>query len=770
MSAPATPERGTLAAELLATTVTLAALAGGVRLFDGHSFLAPVLGTALLTHLLVALVRRAGRGVALGALVSALGAAGLQLWVHYPHTTAYGLPRRATAEALASDLGGIGGLLATSAVPLREDTGLLVAAAAVAWLLSLLSDWGAFRVGARSEALAPAAILVGSVAAFGTHRGAISYPTAVAACTVAFALAHAAARSAAAPAVHTAGQRRGFLPRGLAAGATAVAAGALITTALLPTISDGPLRALLDPSASPTDSGRKVVLSPLVAVPGRLLQNPDLELFTVRSTGRAYWRLTALGDFNGVVWSLDESTAGAGKSLPAAAATTGPVSRTAQSYQIGALAAVWLPAAYQPVAFEPLGSPFEAGFEPNSSTLLVGSGHSDSDGLAYTVQSDVPRFDRTFLAALRNDPAAVPPGSVDLPADLSPSLATAAAAVTAESDGPYEQALALQSWLRDSFEYDLEAAPGHSVARLESFLFEERRGYCEQFAAAFATLARTLGLPARVAVGFTPGVALETDAAGRTLYSVRGQHAHAWPEVYMSGAGWVAFEPTPGRGAPGAELYTFLAEQQDSPLASQAPTVPEPPAGPGPSIEGPPPAAPPVPTAGEAPADNGGINAARAGRLAGLALAAAAAAAAAAALYAVATAALGALQRRRRRRWAAGDAGRGAVVAWEEAIELLRPRRIRPQRSETPLEVAARAARLLGSAPEPWQRLAFCVSAAAFAGGPMPAELRQQAAAAANEIAADLQESRTTADRLRGAVDPRPWRLLLRSLRRQSLR
>ncbi|MCE2531436.1 MAG: transglutaminase domain-containing protein [Acidimicrobiia bacterium] len=756
------PATRTPAGELLATAVTLATLAGGVRLFDGTSFLAPVLGAALLAHLVVALMRRAGRGVALSALVSLVGVAGLQVWVHYPQTTTYGLPRRATFEAIGADLGGISQLLRSSQVPLSEDTGLLVAAAAVAWLLAMLSDWAAFRVGARGEALAPAVILLALVATFGTSDGTILYPTISVACAVAFALAHATARSAARPVVGAVRKRRVRLPRGLVTGALAVGAGALVTTALLPSLNDGPLRTLLDPSTPAPESGRKVVLSPLVAVPGQLLQNPDLELFVVRSSGRSYWRLTALGDFDGAVWSLDETTGAASESLPTLAATSGPVSEFTQSYRISALAAVWLPAAYQPVAFESLGVSFEASFEPISSTLLVGSGRTDSDGLAYTVQSAVPRLEESFLRSLRNDPADVPAGFVDLPADLRPSLAEVALQVTAGRDGPYEQALALQDWLRDGFEYDLDVAPGHSGDRLEAFLFTERRGYCEQFAAAFATLARTLGLPTRVAVGFTPGVALETDASGRTLYSVRGQHAHAWPEVYISGAGWVAFEPTPGRGAPGAESYTFVPEQQDSPLESPAPTVPDQPA-PAPSNERPEPAAPPG--GNESGEEGGGTSTARILALAGLALAAAVAAGG---LYAAATAGLRSLQRRRRRRWAGADAVRGAIVAWEEIIDLLRPRRIRPHLSETPLEMAQRTARLLDSAPEPWHRLAFCVSVAAFAGGPMPAELQRQVATASSSISEDLRESRTAAQRLRGVVDPRPWGLLMDAVRRRG--
>ena len=70
---------------------------------------------------------------------------------------------------------------------------------------------------------------------------------------------------------------------------------------------------------------------------------------------------------------------------------------------------------------------------------------------------------------------------------------------------------------------------------------------------------RTLGIPTRVAVGFTSGVPL-----GDGEYSVLGRNAHAWPEVWFDGIGWVAFEPTPGRGAPNAQSYTGLPPQQDT--------------------------------------------------------------------------------------------------------------------------------------------------------------------------------------------------------------
>ncbi len=760
MSSLRRPLAGSLGGELLAAAVTVAALASSVRLFEGASFLIPVIGSALLSHLLAAVTRRAGGSLALGVAFSLIATAALQLWLHYPHTTWYGIPQRATLTALGEDFRAAWDLLVGSSVPLPEQTGLIVAAAAVAWLLAVLGDWAAFRVGGRGEALAPAAILLVLVAMFGTGDGTILYPAITVGCAVAFALVHARARTAARlPTVESKQRHRWYLPGGLLAGAIAVGAGTLITAVLLPSLTSGPLRSLLDGEEPAAPPARQIVLSPLVALPGQLQQNPELELFTVWSTERSYWRLTALGDFNGLVWSLEETTGTVTGSLPTLEATSGPVSQTTQSYQIGALAAVWLPAAYQPMAFETSASSFTANFEPISSTLLVSSGRRNADGLRYTVQSAVPRFDPAFLGALRNDPAAQPPGFLELPENLDPSLRELATAVTAGRDGPYNQALALQNWFRQNFSYDLGVSPGHSSDRLETFLFNERRGYCEQFAGAFATLARTLGLPARVAVGFTPGIALETGTDDRVLYSVRGKHAHAWPEIFISGAGWVAFEPTPGRGAPGAETYTLVAEQQDSSTEDSVPDSTPPPVANADPSPGPPTSDPPIATPSDSDGSNSGAThlAIRIGQVAGLV---AAALALIGAVYVTTTAALRHYQQRRRRRWAGSDTRRNTLVAWEEILELLRSRQLRPRPSETPLELGLRAARLLGPAPDQWQHLAFCTSVAAFAGDPLPANWDQKARTAATAITTSLTDSLTPAMRLRRMLDPYPWKLL----------
>jgi hypothetical protein len=136
-------------------------------------------------------------------------------------------------------------------------------------------------------------------------------------------------------------------------------------------------------------------------------------------------------------------------------------------------------------------------------------------------------------------------------------VAETARQVTAGARSTYEAARLLQGWFQREFDYSLEIQSGHGTSAIESFL-RQRGGYCEQFAGTYAAMMRTLGIPARVAVGFTPGIELETG-----VFAVQGRHAHAWPEVWFDGVGWIGFEPTPGRGAPGAEDYTDLPAQQD---------------------------------------------------------------------------------------------------------------------------------------------------------------------------------------------------------------
>jgi transglutaminase-like putative cysteine protease len=145
-------------------------------------------------------------------------------------------------------------------------------------------------------------------------------------------------------------------------------------------------------------------------------------------------------------------------------------------------------------------------------------------------------------APVATDPPALVQGATALPA-LPPSIGDLARAITDGEQQPLAEAELLTNWFRSGqFHYTLHPpATPPGTDPLVDFLTQSRSGSCEQFAGAYVVLARTLGLPSRVVVGFTAG-----RYSGPGEVSVRGADAHAWPQVYLGpNAGWVSFEPTP---------------------------------------------------------------------------------------------------------------------------------------------------------------------------------------------------------------------------------
>src|SRR5215472_10589649 len=178
-------------------------------------------------------------------------------------------------------------------------------------------------------------------------------------------------------------------------------------------------------------------------------------------------------------------------------------------------------------------------------------------GLRYTVTS----LNQSPPAQVLNHAAPPPKDITDHYMDVPSSygqLASVARAVVAAAGAktPFEEAVALQSWLSSrDFMYTLNAPSVTDAAGLTNFLVNTKRGYCQQFSFAMAVLARLLGIPSRVAYGFTAG----TFSSGKWLVSTHD--AHAWPELYFQGYGWLRFEPTPqgaaGQGTATAPAYTL---------------------------------------------------------------------------------------------------------------------------------------------------------------------------------------------------------------------
>lgn len=138
--------------------------------------------------------------------------------------------------------------------------------------------------------------------------------------------------------------------------------------------------------------------------------------------------------------------------------------------------------------------------------------------------------------------------------------------VTAGANTPYEAAAALEAWFRGTrggFVYDEQPPPSGSTPPLASFL-ESRRGYCQHYAGAMALMLRYLGVPARVAAGFTSG----SYDAGEQRWTVTDHNAHTWVEVYFPRYGWIPFDPTPGRGELSAE-YSPISPAFDAAEAAR---------------------------------------------------------------------------------------------------------------------------------------------------------------------------------------------------------
>jgi transglutaminase-like putative cysteine protease len=203
----------------------------------------------------------------------------------------------------------------------------------------------------------------------------------------------------------------------------------------------------------------------------------------------------------------------------------------------------------------------------------------DGAQVALTEQEAAPRYrvlSRPQELALPPRFDAPPPdmsGYLVLPRGYSQRVIDLAQVVAGERQGAYERALGLEAYLRGlPYTYQVQPLPSNRDA-VEQFLFDMRQGYCTYYASAMAVMARTMGIPARIAIGYATG---EYDQASGA-YLIHQSDAHAWPELYINGR-WLPFEPTPIRALPAR------TEGQDLPAPQPAPAPAEQPLALGPLI------------------------------------------------------------------------------------------------------------------------------------------------------------------------------------------
>lgn len=743
-------------AEVALALVTLATVVSLRRVLAGGEWLAPLLLHAVIAHGTVTLLRRRQVGAPMAILAAAVAAFVVIAWLHAGQATSFGIPTPATLDLLLRSVSDAFGQFGDIKAPAEPVDGFLIATAAAVWVCAIVGDWAAFRADATIEAVLPAASLFAMASVLGADVGRIVLAGVWIATVLGFVLVRRADRIGRTST--WVGDQRTHGPRALVVLGAALALGATVVAVVVgPRLPGAEAEAVVNlTDIGGDDPGTRVTVSPLVDIRSRLVEQANVEVFSVRSDVRSYWRLTSLDRFDGSIWSSNGSYGKSSGNLDDGVPVASERITFDQGFSIAALSQIWLPAAYEPQAVE---VDEAVRYDEVSGTLIVDTDVPTSDGTTYTVRSELPQHQPDALAAAsREIPADIAERYLGLPADFSPSIRALAAEVTAGSTSRYEQALRLQDFFREQFTYDIAVDLNHGIGDMEQFLFDVRAGYCEQFAGSYAAMARSLGLPARVAVGFTPGV---TDPADPTLFRVRGEHAHAWPEVFLGELGWVAFEPTPGRGAPFAEQYTRVPEQQAQSggggnTATTLPAAPEPaPAAPGDTIpEQTPPTFPEEPETelGAGPEDESRPNPWPARIVIAVAIVLGALL-----LYLLGVLAASALGRALRRRRADTAVARIAL-AWDESLDAARRAGVGVRPSATQRQAADEISRRIPGVEEPIRTLASTVEATAFSPAPPGDEVAEAALLLADQVGDGTRASMAPRDRFRARFDPRTLR------------
>ncbi|MGJ5750900.1 uncharacterized protein DUF4129 [Streptomyces puniciscabiei] len=331
-------------------------------------------------------------------------------------------------------------------------------------------------------------------------------------------------------------------------GAVALGA-ALVVPLALPAMQGG----LLDAAGTGVgvgngDGGTISAVNPLVSLRDSLNTNDDRQVLSLKTSTNdlsdLYLRIVSLDDFDGTTWRpAQRHIVGVPDRFPTPLGLDGDVKRGTVTTTVTAsdwYAQDWLPMPYPPSGVRISG---RWRYEPVGMTL-VGDHGQTTRGETYQVTSLDLQPTAEQLATAPEPPAALKREYTKVPSSVPKVVARTAKEITAGARSHYEEAVKLQDYfaVTGGFQYDTQVEVGRGPDAIANFL-KKKQGFCVHFSFAMAAMARTLGIPARVAVGFAPG----TPQADGTV-AVNQKDAHAWPELYFEGVGWTRFEPTPTRG------------------------------------------------------------------------------------------------------------------------------------------------------------------------------------------------------------------------------
>ncbi|HSQ36838.1 MAG TPA: DUF3488 and transglutaminase-like domain-containing protein [Acidimicrobiia bacterium] len=511
-----------------------------------------------------------------------------------PATTWFVFPTLGSFPALGTELSYALDVIRTGVAPVLPLAGIMALLAALFWLLGALLSWGLRRDRPYVAVLAP---FVAYLQFATMDRRRSGWWTAAFLLLFGLTLlAVALDRRHRGSGALTSGPGRAALARSQPRLAVITLAAVMLVTLLSTNALAGllPRTGLLDwrvPSALAGGYYGSISYNPFVGIRQQLISPTNTAIFYAVLDGdlphdQVYFRLVTLESFSGTQWY----TAGRNIARPEevdtledpGSAFRGPTVPVRQVVTILALQQDWLPAAYAPTSLTSGNRAVQRGFVTKFDD---GALHFDAFtyyGMAYEVVSEVPEPDLAVLAlgddgapsplfadagAAEDDyeaPAPTdPPETFDLPDrddylrlpdEIEAAVAALARRQVAGLATDFEKGLALEAFFRrpGAFRYSTQVEAGHAATDLSAWLIDPqspnyRTGYCEQFATAMAVMARQVGLPSRVVLGFAPGQLLDD---GRVV--IRDRNAHAWVELWMPTQGWVRFDPTPR--ADGASL------------------------------------------------------------------------------------------------------------------------------------------------------------------------------------------------------------------------
>lgn len=521
--------------------LTVAVAAGLSRVFADGAWPFAAVGAAAIPHAIIGYGDRRRWGALVLLLALVVAGFGLSLYVVEVDTLRGVLPTGDTFRMYRDHLVDAPEILRAAVVPVAPVGSALLLSLLSLFVAGAVAEWSARRLDVTFGAVGPSLVVFVAVAALGDGPWAVTtavYALAVAAYLLALHATELADRRSWFHSSHTRPSRT------TAGGSVAAVAIVIVAAIIAPQLPGARSDALFDYRSLGDGDGRGLlsVPTPIIGLRSKLLVDPEKVVMIVESDQEAYWRITGLDQYGSEdgeeIWTLADKSDEAGDIPKAREEIVKEAPIVEQRYEIVDSDANWLPAAYRPEFISLAGARVI-----ESSLSLYRESKEPITELSYTVKS---RIARPTEEQFRNAPSSDDVEKyVELPGDVPQRVRDLAVEVTARAETQYDQVVALRDFFRDPslFTYDLQAPEGQSIETLEQFLFDVRVGYCEQFAASFGVMARSLGIPTRVAVGFRSG---ENIGGGR--WRVQNKNAHAWPEVYFEGLGWYPFEPTPGDG------------------------------------------------------------------------------------------------------------------------------------------------------------------------------------------------------------------------------